>query len=80
MAGVPDVSNAARTVGAGEPGHLRGARNARRSLLASRVHLRTIDAAPAIEGDERTEARITAASLRSAVRVSGLPACQVREK
>ena len=28
-------------------------------------------AAPAIEGDERTEACITAASLRSAVRVTG---------
>ena len=72
MAGVPDVSNAARTFGAGAPGHLRGARNARRALLASRVlHLRTTVAAPAIEGDERTEACITAASLRSAVRVTG---------
>jgi len=79
MAGVPDVSNAARTDGEGAPGRLRGARNARRAPLASRVRLCTTDAAPAIEGDERTEARITAASLRSAVRVSGLPACQVRE-
>ena len=71
MAGVPDVSNAARTFGAGAPGHLRGARNARRALLASRVHLRTTVAAPAIEDDERTEACITAASLRSAGRVTG---------
>ena len=71
MAGVPDVSNAARTFGAGARPPTRCAERASPPLLASRVHLRTTDAAPAIEGDERTEACITAASLRSAVRVTG---------